>query len=109
MSGIVGLGLGIGSGLIQMSQQKKAASIQQSAQNNDRMMAMMAAQQQNSMNAMYKQQQQADRQRMLDEAQKAKDTIPLGDGSLKGLNTIATSPLGDQTDPFLGRQKLLGG
>lgn len=64
----------------------------------------------------YRSQQQQAQQAMTDRAnamfeqkQKAAASMtPLQDQGLKGLQTIATSPLGDLSEPVLGRKKLLG-
>ena len=109
MSPIIGLGIGALGMMAQKKQANAQNAAQQSAQQNQNMMAMMAAQEQQQRNAMYQQQKMQDAQMAKQEADKAKATIPLGDGTLKGLGTIATSPLGDQTDPYTGRQRLLGG
>ena len=109
MSPIIGLGLGALGMMAQSRQAKAQNAAQESAQQSQNMMAMMAAQQQQQQNAMYQQQRMQDEQMAKQQSDAAKATIPLGDASLKGLGTIATSPLGDQTDPYTGRQRILGG
>ena len=57
------------------------------------------------------QQALADRSRLEIEQkrqQMADKIAPLSDTALKGLGTIYTSPLGDTSEPALGRRKLLG-
>ena len=131
MTSLIGGLVGLGVSAISGASQRKQASQQQAAQNQQisaqnaiadsnagfqRQMESMQVMQQANANAVYKQQQAFsakqkafDGWRAKEEAQSAMDKIPIGDGALKGLGTIQTSPLGDTTDPFLGRQRLLGG
>jgi hypothetical protein len=90
----------------QAAQQRKAA---QDAQNQQNIQMQQAQAQQQQ----YAQQQQlameADKQKAdMAKAQASSIIGPEGDGSLKGAQTISTSPLGDSTDPYLGRQRILG-
>lgn len=113
MGAVIPIALGVGTaalGAMQASRQRAQQNsiMQQNAMQQQQAM-MQAAMQQQMANQQYQQQKMLDQQRMQAEADAQKATIPVGDGSLKGLNTVATSPLGDPTTPNMGRQKLLGG
>lgn len=85
----------------QASQQKALQRQQDMAMQSD----MMARQQQDAMLQQKQQQDEMTRQ----QAAKLTDSVKVDNpGALKGLGTIATSPLGDPTDPMLSKKKLLG-
>lgn len=108
-----GLALGALSAGASLISQNKQAAAQRAAQQQ----AQQQIQQQN--NAAIAAQQQADFQRQQMDIQASTErakqkaltdaTIgPAGDRTPKPLATIATSPLGDTSDPYTGRTKLLG-
>lgn len=109
--GAIGLGAGLAgisafSASRQASQQQAAA---RQAQQQDQMMQQQmqnAAQQQQ---IQLQQQQEMAAQQSAAQAQAAKLALgPVGDPSLKPPSTVSTSPLGDTSNPYLGRSRLLG-
>lgn len=89
------------------------ARLAQEANQRSNIEAMQIAQQTKNFQTQQQQAQQAmaDRSRLELEQkrqQMADKIAPLSDTALKGLGTIYTSPLGDTSEPALGRRKLLG-
>lgn len=104
-------GLGAGMSAMQAnSQRRQQQAIQQQAQQQQMMQSMMAQQQAQQQQQQMEQQMQFDAEQSKKRAEQLKANVgPKVDSTPKGLSTIATSPLGDISQPTIGRRSLLAG